>query len=137
MVDVRSPLCSEVCADPKPSSLPFQQFVMQDPKVRSQLRSRPSRSLPPGRTKTTAKTFFELDRYPHSFTRADLVLSPLSLSRVAHQNATKFCIVERYEQESSQQYHLGNPCTSLSPSCSPSASARSLPSLFRAASLPV
>ncbi|KGB76971.1 hypothetical protein I307_04104 [Cryptococcus deuterogattii 99/473] len=22
---------------------------------------------------------------------------------------TKFCIVERYEQESSQQYHLGNP----------------------------
>ncbi|KAL7415717.1 hypothetical protein BDY24DRAFT_267759 [Mrakia frigida] len=24
-------------------------------------------------------------------------------------DATKFCIVERYEQESSQQYHLGNP----------------------------
>jgi quinol monooxygenase YgiN len=22
---------------------------------------------------------------------------------------TKFCIVERYEQESSQQYHLNNP----------------------------
>lgn len=22
---------------------------------------------------------------------------------------TKFCIVERYEQESSQQYHLSNP----------------------------
>ncbi|KAI9634057.1 uncharacterized protein MKK02DRAFT_38728 [Dioszegia hungarica] len=24
-------------------------------------------------------------------------------------DATKFCIVERYEQESSQQYHLNNP----------------------------
>jgi quinol monooxygenase YgiN len=30
---------------------------------------------------------------------------------------TKFCIVERYEQESSQQYHLNNPVRiSLSPS---------------------
>ena len=37
-------------------------------------------------------------------------------------DATKFCIVERYEQESSQKYHLGNPywkvrrfCPSIAP----------------------
>lgn len=35
-----------------------------------------------------------------------------TLSWYVHQDAKdprKFCIVERYEQESSQQYHLGNP----------------------------
>jgi hypothetical protein len=26
---------------------------------------------------------------------------------------TKFCIVERYEQESSQQYHLNNPVSAV------------------------
>lgn len=28
-------------------------------------------------------------------------------------NPAKFCIVERYEQESSQQYHLNNPVRSF------------------------